>query len=265
MLKWPTWRPMKICKRAIHYCMFSVFPTTSWIKIWGWWKKMMLIGEDDAGGRRWCWWKKTMLVDQDYVAGSRKTMIVEKTGFWQFSKISSSKCGVISALIWHRLGIIFGPFQWQTYPSESKHAHERDFTMSSGLSIPLSRKLKNKSSYHSGYGWKYGLLLLYKHVYDHVDHHIFLYFVAFPLGCWSRTCSDEGGEAISRRSRSFSLELFPGSADAEESDLPRRAIWRQILCRWWTKSVHFYRITASSCQKIKQQIRKMINNHSRSL
>ena len=48
-----------------------IFCTTPpWIKKWGWWKKMMLVGEDDAGWRRGCWWTKMMLlVEEDHDCG----------------------------------------------------------------------------------------------------------------------------------------------------------------------------------------------------
>ena len=34
----------------------------------GW---MMMVGEDDAGGRRWCWWEKMLLAGEDYVGGEK--------------------------------------------------------------------------------------------------------------------------------------------------------------------------------------------------
>ena len=34
---------------------------------------------------------------------------------------------------------------------------------------PFSRKLKDKSDYNRGSGWKYGLRLVYGHFYDHVE------------------------------------------------------------------------------------------------
>ena len=36
-----------------------------------WWEKMMLVGENDAGGRRRGWWEKMMLVGKDDVGGRR--------------------------------------------------------------------------------------------------------------------------------------------------------------------------------------------------